>query len=129
MSNNSFVDQLAFDGTRKHLLDDFTHIYYLDLHGKVRKNPKLSGTTQNVFGMQVGVGITVAVQKRNVPPASCPQDAGATDGISERAGRMPAVPNPGLHYHRVPESWRKEGKKRDSHLLVMLIPFIPHHLS
>ena len=60
VSNNSFVDQIAFDGMRKHLLQDFTQIYHLDLHGNVRKNPKLSGTTHNVFGIQVGVGITIA---------------------------------------------------------------------
>ncbi len=39
VSNNSFVDQIAFDGMRKDLLEDFTHIYHLDLHGNVRKNP------------------------------------------------------------------------------------------
>src|SRR5712691_4718072 len=43
VSNNSFIDQTAFDGMRKHLLQDFTQIYHLDLHGNVRKNPKLSG--------------------------------------------------------------------------------------
>jgi predicted helicase len=59
VSNNSFVDQIAFDGMRKHFLQDFTQIYHLDLHGNVRKNPKLSGTTHNVFGIQVGVGITM----------------------------------------------------------------------
>ncbi len=34
----------------------------LILHGNVRKNPKLSGTTHNVFGIQVGVGITIAIR-------------------------------------------------------------------
>src|SRR5207248_8396372 len=58
VSNNSFVDQIAFDGMRKHLLQDFTQIYHLDFHGNVRKNPKLSGTTHNVFGIQIGVGIS-----------------------------------------------------------------------
>jgi len=62
VSNNSFVDQIAFDGMRKHLLQDFTQIYHLDLHGNVRKNPKLSGTSHNVFGIQVGVGITIAIR-------------------------------------------------------------------
>ncbi len=62
VTNNSFVDQIAFDGMRKYLLQDFTHIYHLDLHGNVRKNPKLSGTTHNVFGIQVGVGITIAIK-------------------------------------------------------------------
>jgi predicted helicase len=62
VSNNSFVDQIAFDGMRKHLLEDFTQIYHVDLHGNVRINPKLSGTTHNVFGIQLGVGITIAVR-------------------------------------------------------------------
>src|SRR5262249_22466873 len=59
VTNNSFIDQAPFDGFRKHLLRDFSTIYHFDLHGNVRKNPKLSGTTHNVFGIQVGVGITV----------------------------------------------------------------------
>ena len=62
VSNNSFVDQISFDGMRKHLLKDFTSLYHLDLHGDVRRNPKLSGSTHNVFGIQVGVGITLAIR-------------------------------------------------------------------
>ena len=42
VSNNSFVDNLAFDGMRKHLAQNFDDIYILDLGGNVRKNPKLS---------------------------------------------------------------------------------------
>ena len=64
VTNNSFVDQIAFDGMRKHLMDEFTTIYHLDLGGNVRKNPKLSGTIHNVFGIQVGVGITFLVRRR-----------------------------------------------------------------
>ncbi len=85
VTNNSFTDQTAFDGMRKNLLQDFTKIYHIDLHGNVRKNPKLSGTTHNVFGIQVGVGITVAI-------------------------RNSAYTNNQLLYHRVPEDWRKEEK-------------------
>ncbi|MHB8598355.1 MAG: type ISP restriction/modification enzyme [Ktedonobacteraceae bacterium] len=85
VSNNSFVDQIAFDGMRKNLLQDFTHIYHLDLHGNVRKNPKLSGTTHNVFGIQVGVGITVAIRQSQNPTRT-------------------------LSYYRVPEFWRKTEK-------------------
>jgi hypothetical protein len=36
----------------------------LDLGGNVRKNPKLSGTTHNVFGIQVGVSVVILVKKR-----------------------------------------------------------------
>ncbi len=85
VSNNNFVDQMTFDGMRKHLLQDFTTIYHVDLHGNVRENPKLSGTTHNVFGIQVGVGITVAI-------------------------RLAHDTSHSLHYHRVPEFWRKEEK-------------------
>jgi predicted helicase len=85
VSNNSFIDQIAFDGMRKHLLQDFTQIYHLDLHGNVRKNPKLSGTTHNVFGIQVGVGITIAIRS------------------SQHTQRK-------AFYYRVPEFWRKTEK-------------------
>ena len=54
VTNNSFLDQISFDGMRQHLEKDFDQIYVFDLGGNVRKNPKLSGTTHNVFGIQVG---------------------------------------------------------------------------
>jgi predicted helicase len=85
VSNNSFIGQIAFDGMRSCLLKDFTQIYHLDLHGDVRKNPQLSGTKHNVFGIQVGVGITIAIRN------------------SKNAQRK-------LFYHRVPEDWSKEEK-------------------
>jgi predicted helicase len=62
VTNNSFIDQIAFDGMRKHLMQDFTRIYHLHLEGNVRQNPTLSGTAYNVFGIQVGVGITLAIR-------------------------------------------------------------------
>jgi len=65
VTNNSFVDGIAFDGVRKHLEQDFDAIYILDLGGNVRKNPKLSGTTHNVFGIQVGVSVNIFVRKRS----------------------------------------------------------------
>lgn len=34
-------------------------LYHLDLQGGVRSNQELSGTAYNVFGIQVGVGITL----------------------------------------------------------------------
>ncbi len=85
VSNNSFIDQIAFDGMRKHLSSDFTKLYHVDLHGNVRSNPKLSGTTHNVFGIQVGVGITVAIRSEEHTQKT-------------------------IHYVRVPEFWRKEVK-------------------
>jgi predicted helicase len=63
VTNNSFTDQAAFDGMRSHLLRDFDFVYHVDLQGNVRHNPKLSGSAYNVFGIQVGVGITVAARR------------------------------------------------------------------
>jgi predicted helicase len=65
VTNNSFVENFAFDGVRKNLEEDFDEIYVLDLGGNVRKNPKLSGTTHNVFGIQVGVSVNIFVRRRD----------------------------------------------------------------
>jgi predicted helicase len=43
VNNDSFIDQIAFDGMRRHLAADFDAIYVLDLGGNVRKNPDLPG--------------------------------------------------------------------------------------
>ena len=89
VTNNSFLDGVAFDGMRKHLADDFDTIYILDLSGNVRKNPKLSGTTHNVFGIQVGVSINFFIKRR--------------DNTNSQAE---------IFYARVDEFWRKEDKYR-----------------
>jgi predicted helicase len=47
---------------RQHLAQDFDKIYILDLGGNVRKNPKLSGTKHNVFGIQVGVSVIFLIK-------------------------------------------------------------------
>ena len=64
VSNNGFLSGIGADGMRKVLTDEFTTIYHLDCGGNVRKNPKLSGSTHNVFGIQVGVGITILVRRQ-----------------------------------------------------------------
>ena len=89
VSNNGFLDGVATDGMRAHLSNDFDAIYILDLGGNVRKNPKLSGTTHNVFGIQVGVSINFFVKRRV-----------KTDSPAE------------IFYARVEENWRKDEKYR-----------------
>lgn len=63
VTNNSFLDQRAFDGMRRELLREFSEVYVLDLGGNVRKNPRLSGSTHNVFGIQVGVAVTLLLRR------------------------------------------------------------------
>ncbi len=60
--NRSFVDTRIYDGFRKSVGEEFDQIYILDLGGDVRANPKLSGTTHNVFGIQTGVAILFLVK-------------------------------------------------------------------
>ncbi len=62
ITNNSFVHQRACEGLRKILPQDFSLVFHLDLRGNVQQNPELSGTAYNVFGIKVGVGITIAVR-------------------------------------------------------------------
>jgi predicted helicase len=89
VNNNSFVTEKTFDGMRKELAKDFDEIYVLDLGGNVRKNPKLSGTTHNVFGIQVGVSINLFVRR----------------GSSDYKKRHCLI-----YYHAVGQDWRKEEK-------------------
>jgi predicted helicase len=63
VTNSSFLDQVAFDGMRRELLREFSEVSVLDLGGNVRRNPRLSGTRHNVFGIQVGVAVTLLVRR------------------------------------------------------------------
>ena len=60
VTNNGFLDGVAFDGMRKHLAADFDAIYILDLGGNARKGLKVSDA--NVFGIRVGVSINLFVK-------------------------------------------------------------------
>ena len=74
---------------RYHLARDFSKLYILDLGGNVRKNPKLSGTTHNVFGIQVGVSISLLVKRQHE---------------SKQAGE--------ILYAKTPPEWRRGQKYR-----------------
>ncbi len=84
VTNNGFVEGIAFDGFRKNLLDDFTTVYHLDLGGNVRRNQP-GHSISNVFDIRVGVGITIAIRS-------------AKDEKRK------------VFYHRIPDDWRKEEK-------------------
>ena len=66
VTNNGFLNGIAFDGMRKHLAQDFTKIYHIDLKGNARtsgeRRQKEGG---NVFDDQirVGVGISFFIKK------------------------------------------------------------------
>ena len=70
VSNNGFLDGIAFDGMRKHLARDFAAIYHVDLKGNARTSgARRRREAGNIFddAIRVGVGITFLVRKVGAP--------------------------------------------------------------
>ena len=66
VSNNGFLDGIAFDGFRKHLDDNFSTIYHFDFKGNARTSgERRRREAGNIFddAIRVGVGISVLVRK------------------------------------------------------------------
>ena len=68
VTNNGFLDGIAFDGMRKHLAQDYNIIYHIDFKG----NARTSGERRrqeggNIFDDQirVGIGISFFIKKDN----------------------------------------------------------------
>ena len=84
VSNSSFVHERSMDGMRARLAKEFDAIYTLDLGGNVYKNPKLSGTTHNVFGIKVGVSINLLVRRSKKPNTTIRYAAAGADWRKEQ---------------------------------------------
>ena len=65
ITNRAYIDTRQDDGFRQVAAEEFTDIYLLDLGSDVRRNPKISGTTHNVFGIQTGVAIGFFVRDKS----------------------------------------------------------------
>ena len=64
ITNRAYLEARQDDGFRKITSDEFTDLYILDLGSDVRRNPKISGTTHNVFGIQTGVAVAFFVRDK-----------------------------------------------------------------
>lgn len=62
ITNRSFIESRTFDGFRKTIQDEFDYVYVIDTKSDVRANPKIAGTTHNVFGIQTGVAVMFLVK-------------------------------------------------------------------
>jgi len=62
ITNRSFIDSITFDGFRKCIENEFDYAYIVDTKSDVRANPKIAGTTHNVFGIQTGVAVMFLVK-------------------------------------------------------------------
>ncbi len=57
VSNNGYLDGLAFDGFRKHLVDDFTTVFHFDLKGNARtKGERRRHEGGNIFHDAIRTG-------------------------------------------------------------------------
>ena len=64
VTNRAYLDARQDDGFRQVASREFTEIFVLDLGSDVRRNPKIAGTTHNVFGIQTGVAIGFFVREK-----------------------------------------------------------------
>jgi predicted helicase len=100
ITNRSFIDAKTFDGFRKCVQMEFDYAYIIDLQSDVRANPKIAGTTHNVFGIQTGVAILFLVKKRQMIPIT-----------SARFETSPTLPPPcRIYYRALDDFWKKEEK-------------------
>lgn len=90
ITNRSFIDSRTFDGFRKCIQDEFDHAYIIDTRSDVRANPKIAGTTHNVFGIQTGVAILFLIRKES------------------KTKRLPNSCR--IEYTGLEDTWRKEEK-------------------
>ena len=65
ITNRAYLEARQDDGFRRMASGEFTDIYVMDLGSDVRRNPKISGTTHNVFGIQTGVAIAFLVREKS----------------------------------------------------------------
>jgi predicted helicase len=66
ITNHGYLDNPTFRGMRWHLLKTFDKICILDLHGNSKKREIVpgGGTDKNVFDIQQGVAVLIAIRSR-----------------------------------------------------------------
>jgi hypothetical protein len=64
ITNHSFLDNPTFRGMRQSLMESFDELYFLNLHGNVKKKEKApgGGKDENVFDIEQGVAISLLVK-------------------------------------------------------------------
>ena len=65
VTNRAYLNSVQDDGFRIMVAREFTDLYVLDLNSDVRRNPKISGTMHNPFGIQTGVAIGFFVRQKS----------------------------------------------------------------
>ena len=86
ITNHGYLDNPTFRVMRKKLMQTFTHIYILDLHGNAKKKEKApdGSTDKNVFDIMQGVAIGLFVKE---PGKACPARIFHHDLWGDRQGK------------------------------------------
>ena len=71
VTNRGFINSLSFDGFRMVIQDNFQYAFIIDTKSDVIDNPKIAGTTHNVFGIKEGVAIMLLVRKDEEKAPKC----------------------------------------------------------
>ncbi|MBI4030359.1 MAG: N-6 DNA methylase, partial [Proteobacteria bacterium] len=93
ITNHSYLDNPTFRGMRWSLLNAFDDIYILDLHGNAKKKETTPDgkPDKNVFDIQQGVAIIVAVKKRQKSDKKVPATVHHADLWGDRQGKYDAL--------------------------------------
>ncbi len=86
ITNHSYLDNPTFRGMRQQLMEAFSEIYLLDLHGNARKKEVCpdGSKDENVFDIQQGVAIAIFVLAPGTGrTGTLPVQDGAPPGIGE----------------------------------------------
>ncbi len=69
ITNHGFIDNPTFRGMRSHMLNSFTKLWALDLHGNAKKAEKTNTgkADENVFDIQQGVAVSLGVRSGGAP--------------------------------------------------------------
>jgi predicted helicase len=111
ITNHSYLDNPTFRGMRQSLMKTFDHIYILDLHGNSKKREKCpdGSKDENVFDIQQGVAIILAVKKNGLTKKVCHADCWGLREIKYEWLRR--------HHVRY-TNWRKLAPKSEFYFLI-----------
>ncbi len=93
ITNHSYLDNPTFLDMRQHLMRSFDRIHVLDLHGNAKKKEVTPDgkPDKNVFDIQQGVAIIIAVKKTPTSKAKKPAEVFHADLWGSRAAKYAAL--------------------------------------
>lgn len=93
ITNHGYLDNPTFRGMRWHLLHSFDRLYVLDLHGNAKKKEVApdGSADRNVFDIQQGVAILIAVRRAGARAADALAEVWHADLWGSRAGKYQAL--------------------------------------